>query len=127
MFAENIDQSFDTKDFQMGTLLSLPIAIDILADGEIGYLASEMSPSIPWADRQAAAIKLGQSLCPEATQILLARLQDDPFWMVRCTIIQVLESLGDGCSIPILHEVAANDEFTAVRSAAEMAIERLSG
>jgi len=63
---------------------------------------------------------------PEATPGLLAALPTDPFWMVRCAIIQALEMIGDPGAIPTLREVAKSDCFQVVRSYAAKAIERLS-
>jgi len=46
---------------------------------------------------------------PEATPGLLAALPTDPFWMVRCAIIQALEMIGDPGAIPTLREVAKSN------------------
>jgi HEAT repeat protein len=46
--------------------------------------------------------------------------------MVRCTIIQALESIGDPRAIPTLREIAKRDGFQVVRSYAFRAIGRLS-
>jgi HEAT repeat protein len=46
--------------------------------------------------------------------------------MVRCSIIQALEKIGDPRAIPTLREVAVNDRFQVVRSYATKAIEKLS-
>ncbi|NIS79273.1 MAG: hypothetical protein GTO14_03425, partial [Anaerolineales bacterium] len=50
----------------------------------------------------------------------------DPFWMVRCAIIQALEMIGHPEAIPTLQEVVESDGFQIVRSYAAEAIERLS-
>ena len=126
MLAEKTYISPKITDFQMETLKSLPIQIEVIPEGEIDLLAACFSSSTPWADRQAAAVKLGQSQHPEALPILLSALQNDPFWMVRCTIIQALETIGDAYAIPTLQDVAAHDDFSAVRSAAGNAIKRLA-
>jgi hypothetical protein len=34
-------------------------------------------------------------ILPEAQPVLLAELSVDPFWIVRCAIIQVLEKISD--------------------------------
>ena len=62
----------------------------------------------------------------EAVPGLLDALLGDPFWMVRCAIIQALEMIGDPWAIPTLREVAENDGFQVVRSHAAKAVERLS-
>jgi HEAT repeat protein len=59
-------------------------------------------------------------------QGLLDALPSDPFWMVRCAIIQALEKIGDPRAIPTLREITKSDGFQVVRSHAEKAIEGLS-
>lgn len=126
MLAENTYQSPKITDFQIETLKSLPIQIEVIPERDIDRLAAYFTPGTPWVERQAAARKLGQSHHSEALPLLLAALQNDPFWMVRCTIIQALEIIGDVHAIPTLQDVAAHDEFSAVRSAAGNAIKRLA-
>lgn len=112
----NINKTFGT----------LPIAIEVLPESDLEILAKDLSPETPWADRQKAVRKLGQSRNTEALPILLAALPNDPFWMVRSVMIQALESIGDSRAIPVLQVVASRDSFLAIRSAAEKAVERLS-
>ncbi len=120
-------QSSELVDYQTERISLFPTVVEVLPESEFDLLAAELSHDTPWADRQAAARKLGQSREPEAMIILQTALVNDPFWMVRCVIIQALESFGDPRVIPTLQEVAANDGFAAVRTAAEMAVNRLSG
>ena len=63
---------------------------------------------------------------PEALPGLLDALPVDPFWMVRCAIIQALESIGDPEAVPTLRQIAKSDRFQVVRSYAAKAVERLS-
>jgi HEAT repeat protein len=63
---------------------------------------------------------------PEALPGLLDALPADPFWMVRCAIIQALEKIGDPMAIPTLQEVANSDGFQVVRSYAAKAVDRLA-
>ena len=94
---------------------TLPIAVDVQPDPKLNQLLADLSPDISWGDRKIAAQKLG----------LLDALRNDPFWMVRCAIIQALEGIGDPRAIPSLREVAKSDGFQAVRSHAAKVIERL--
>lgn len=126
MLAEKTYQTPKNMGFQIDSFTAKAIQIEIIPELEIEYLAAYLSPNTPWAERQSAAKKLGQSHHPKAFTILLSALQKDPFWMVRCTIIQSLEIIGDTHAIPTLEIVAAQDDFSAVRSAAETAIRRLN-
>lgn len=126
MLAEKTYQTPKNMGFQIDSFTAQAIQIEIIPELEIEYLAANLSPNTPWAERQSAAKKLGQSRHPKALAILLSALQNDPFWMVRCTIIQSLEIIGDTHAIPALEIAAAQDDFSAVRSAAETAIRRLN-
>lgn len=126
MLAEKTYQAPQNTGFQIENYISLPIQIEVLPDGEIGHLAECLSSSTSWAERQTAARKMGQSRHPEALPLLLSALQNDPFWMVRGTIIQVLETIDDRRAIPTLQDVATHDDFSAIRSAARNAIKRLT-
>lgn len=59
----------------------------------------------------------------EALPGLLAVLLTDPFWMVRCAIIQVLEVIGEPGVISMLLEVTRDDGFRVVRAYAAKVIE----
>ena len=63
---------------------------------------------------------------PDALSGLLDVLPTDPFWMVRCAIIQALERIGDPRAIPTLREIEKSDGFQVVRSYDAKAIERLA-
>ena len=108
-------------------ITAFPLSIEVRPAREIEQLISNLSPQVPWGQRQRAAKRLGSMKDQTAVPALLQVLPTDPFWMVRCVIIQALESFGDPRVIPTLQEVAANDGFAAVRTAAEMAVNRLSG
>lgn len=126
MFTINNYLSSEVGNLQKETFATFPIAIEVLPESELDLLVADLSPETPWAERQIAARNLGQSRNSAAMPILLLVLLDDPFWMVRCTIIQALERIGDSRAIPTLRELSISDEFSAVRSAAEKAVERLS-
>jgi len=49
-----------------------------------------------------AAKRLGYLRDPGALPALLQALLTDPFWMVRTSIIQALEMIGDPAAIPTL-------------------------
>jgi HEAT repeat protein len=97
---------------------------------EVDFLASQMladlSPDVPWDVRKGTAKRLGDCGGVLAVQGLLEHLPSDPFWMVRCAIIQALERIGDPQAIPTLKKVAKNDRFRIVQSYATKAIQRLS-
>ena len=105
---------------------TLPLADEIRPNRELENLLANLSPETPWGDRQLAAKKIGSTHNPEALPALLAALPVDPFWMVRCDIIQALERIGDPGAIPTLQMVAQSDGFQLVRSYAAKAVERLS-
>jgi HEAT repeat protein len=125
MFQIEIDQRLEVAEQKNG-FPSLPLALGVQPDLKLYNLLTDLSPESPWGDRQRAARKMGDMRSTEAVSGLLAALQVDNFWMVRCAIIQALEKIGDPGAIPTLLEVAKSDSFQVVRSYAAKAIERLS-
>jgi len=125
MLATNLHQT-DQVVVQQNPFTSWTIAIEVQEDRSLEKLLAELSPEVPWGDRQIAAKKLGKLRNSAALPGLVAALPRDPFWMVRCAIIQALEQINDPAAIPALREVANNDGFQIVRSYAAKAIERLS-
>jgi HEAT repeat protein len=93
---------------------------------ELEQLTKCLTPDSPWGDRQIAAKKLGYKRDSRALPCLLYALLKDPFWMVRCSIIQAIEMIGDQSAIPVLMEALMNDSYQVVRSYAAKAIQRLS-
>lgn len=124
MFRVNSTQGQELAEI-LYPMTSLPIAIQVHPDLEIEELIPGLSPEIPWLERQTAARKLGSIGTTGAIQVLESCLRTDPFWMVRCVIIQSLEMIGDPAVIPTLENVAVKDSFQAVRSAAAAAVENL--
>lgn len=125
MLKLNIDQQLQVLEV-LNQHLAFPIAIEAQPDQkEIKYLA-DLSPDMPWGARKIAAQKLGDQKSPEALQGLVNALRTDPFWMVRCALIQALEKSGNPRVISTLQEVAKDDGFQIVRSYAAKAVERLS-
>ena len=108
------------------TFANLLIGVDVQPEPKVKTLLADLTPNTPWGKRQMAAKRLGHLRSTEAVPGLLATLPVDPFWMVRCAIIQALEMIGDVKAIPTLREVAKHDNFQVVRSYAAKAIERLS-
>ena len=125
MLPVNVNQTPQLVD-EMNTFESFQVSIEVQPDPEAGKLLVDLSPETPWGDRQIAAKRLGYLRSPEALPGLLNVLPSDPFWMVRCAIIQALEMIGDPRAIPTLQEVVMCDGFEVVRSHAAKAIERLS-
>jgi HEAT repeat protein len=125
MCAVNFNQGSAVIEM-VGGITSLPLAIKYHPDQELNDLLAALSPDISWGDRQIGAKRIGNLRNSEALPWLLATLPVDPFWMVRCSIIQALEMIGDPRAIPFLEEIAINDEFQVVRSYASKAVERLS-
>ena len=111
---------------QMNTYRTPPLALVVQPDIKLYKLLADLSPDTPWGERKIAAKRLGSMRSPEALPGLLDALPADPFWMVRCAIIQALEMIGDSGAIPTLREIANSDGFYVVRSHAAKAIERLS-
>lgn len=107
-------------------LTSIPLIFEIQRDHLLEKYLANLSPEKPWGDRKDAAQKLGLMGCNEALPGLLEMLQTDPFWMVRCSIIQSLEKIGNPNAISTLTAVAENDSYKVVRSYANKAIDRLS-
>jgi HEAT repeat protein len=108
------------------SFLTWPVVIEVQPDTKLEKLLPMLSPETPWGDRRIAAIELGHLRSRVALPALLAALPEDPFWMVRCAMIQALERIGDPGAIPTLQEVANSDGFQVVRAYAAKAIERLS-
>jgi HEAT repeat protein len=125
MLAVNTKQTQKKVDI-LEPFATLPLVSEVQIDHKVDELLQELSPDKPWFDRKLAAIELGQMQNPEAVPGLIAALPTDPFWMVRCAIIQALETIGDPAAILILEEVAKSDDFSAVRSHAFRALDWLS-
>jgi len=124
MYQENFNQQAEVLD-QMKSLAAISVAIKVQPDHEALQLLANLFADVAWGNRQAAARKLGYMKCHEAVPALVEALPDDPFWMVRCDIIQALEKIGDPLAIPVLRQVSKNDGFQVVRAYATKAIERL--
>jgi HEAT repeat protein len=120
MYTENITQQLESA-YEIN-LFALPQAVEIKTDDKIGRLLRNLSPNIPWGDRQNSAKKLGYMRSQEALPVLLDVLPTDPFWMVRCSMIQAVERIGDPAAIPTLRKVARSDLFKVVRSQAAKTI-----
>jgi HEAT repeat protein len=103
----------------------MTVAIEVQPDHELAQLLGDLAPEVAWGNRQIAARKLGGMRNSEAVPALVESLPDDPFWMVRCDIIQALVKIGDPRAIPTLRQVSKKDGFQVVRSYATRAIERL--
>ena len=125
MLAVNLDQRPQVVD-KMNPFTTYPIAVEVQPDRKLYKFLADLSPDTPWGDRQIAAKKLGSMRSQEALPGLIDALPADPFWMVRCAIIQALEMIGNPGAIPTLRKVAHNDGFQVVRSYAVKAIDRLS-
>ena len=125
MFRETWDQVVE-ETARMRPFTSLPLALAVEPDIKLYKLLADLSHDTPWADRQTAARKLGRTRSLQALPGLLEALHSDPFWMVRCAIIQALEMIGDHGAIPMMRKTAGHDGFQVVRSYARKAIERLS-
>lgn len=124
MLAETLNQ-YPRIGAKLDLILAGQIELAVF-DDEFYKLLADLSPDIPWGDREIAAKKLGNRGNPEATPALLEALPDDPFWMVRYAMIQALEKIGDRSAVPTLQWVAECDSFQVVRSYAARAIERLT-
>lgn len=122
-----IDQEQSQLVDRVNPLVSLPVAVELRPDPVVAKLLADLSPETPWGDRQVAARRLGRMRSYEALPGLLDALPSDPFWMVRCAMIQAVEMIGNPGAIPTLGEVAESDPFQVVRSYAAKAIERLAG
>jgi HEAT repeat protein len=125
MFAVDVYQQAEVVE-ETKTIVGLPLPREFQIDRRIDLLLADLSPDTPWADRKMAAQKLGSMRSRATIQGLLDALPSDPFWMVRCAIIQALEKIGDPRAIPTLREITKSDGFQVVRSHAEKAIEGLS-
>jgi len=122
--ATNVQQN-QTVETKPGFSLISSVFV-VQPDLVLSQLLADLSPEISWGDRKMAAKKLGNMRRSEALPGLLDALRSDPFWMVRCAIIQALVKIGNPAAIPTLREAAQNDSFQVVRSHAAKAIERLS-
>ena len=125
MLTENTYQFSEVVD-KANQFTTFPLVIAAQPKYELEMLLANLTLNTPWGERQIAAKKLGYMRDLEALPGLLAALPTDPFWMVRCAIIQALEMIGDVKALLTLREVAKRDSFQVVRSYAAKAIERLS-
>ena len=125
MLAANMDQPPQVIN-KLNTFTAFPPAIEVQPDRKFHKLLADLSPETPWGDRRMAAQTLGYLRSRQVVPGLLDALPADPFWIVRCAIIQALESIGDQRAIPTLRQIAKSDGFRIVRSYAAKAIERLS-
>jgi HEAT repeat protein len=110
----------------MQPIKTFPLAFEVQIDSETEQILAELSPEVSWGERQQAAKRIGYTKDPAALPGLLAALPGDPFWMVRCAIIQAVEMIGDPQAVPALQEVVEFDNYQVVRSYAAKAVERLS-
>jgi HEAT repeat protein len=124
MYQANVDQHPEVVD-QMKPIAAMAVALKVHPDHELAQNLANLAPDVAWGDRQIAARKLGNMRNLEAVPALADALPADPFWMVRCDIIQALDKIGDPRAIPVLRQVAKKDGFQVVRSYAAKAIERL--
>ncbi len=111
--------------FSQGPIGKGPGIIEPQSDDLLDRLISDLSPKASWGDRRKAARKLGDLANPAAVSGLLTALPADPFWMVRCNMIQALERIGDPRAIATLQRVEKEDAFLTVRCHAAKAIETL--
>jgi HEAT repeat protein len=109
-----------------GAAVTLPVSVETQTDDVLGQLLDTLSTSPYWPERQAAAIRLGDLGGDEAHAGLVAALPDDPFWMVRCTIVQSLERIGKADSMPVLQATAERDPNQVVRQYAAATVQYLS-
>jgi len=119
MLTLNFDQRPEVAD----RMNALPLALIVQPDIELHQLLADLSPDTPWGTARSPP-KIGLQ-AGQALPGLLAALPVDPFWMVRCAIIQALEIIGDPGAISTLQEVAESDSFQVVCSYAAKAVERL--
>ena len=105
---------------------TIAFPVERTQDPKLAKLQRDLNPAKPWGQRKIAARQLGYARTAQAVPALLKALPNDPFWMVRCAIIQALEMIGDPAAIPVLEEVALQDGFQVVRSHAAKAVERLT-
>jgi HEAT repeat protein len=125
MVAVNTYQSPGVVD-KANVFTGFSLMTEAQPDHELEVLLANLTPDIPWGERQIAAKKIGYMRNPEALPVILDVLPIDPFWMVRCAIIQAVEMIGDPKAIPALRKVAASDSFQVVRAYAKKAIEKLA-
>lgn len=124
MFQEKICQNTEAA-FKINSFEAFPIEIKVQSDQKLDKLLADLSSNSSWYDRKIAAQKIGRMRNPDAMPALLDMLPVDPFWKVRCAIIQALEVIGDPTAIPCLREIQKSDHFQVVRSYAAKAIESL--
>ena len=111
---------------QMNVLSTFPIEIRVQSNRKMNKLLEDLFSNSSWFNRKVAAQRIGDMRKSDYLPELLDRVTTDPFWMVRCAIIQALEKIGDPRAIPALREVEKSDGFQTVRAYAATAIERLS-
>ena len=109
---------------QSPILLALPVRN--LIDEEVAHLLHILASNATWHERKVAAQKLADLGGEEARIGLLEALLNDPFWMVRCAIIQSLERIGEEGSVPVLQIAVESDPNEIVRQYAAVAVERLA-
>jgi len=126
MLTENLSQGSHGVLDVYYPFTSVPVVAEPPSNQKLNRWLADLSLDNPWGNRKNAAQKLGSLRSERAIPGLLDALMVDPFWMVRCAIIQALVMIGDPGAIPRLRRVAREDGFQAVRSYAAKAIERLS-
>lgn len=124
MNSANVQQKSQTTNDLLK--YTLPFVFTPGNQSEVEMLVTKLAPETPWGERKVSAEKLGLMRNPEAVPGLIAALPTDPFWMVRCAIIQALEKIGDHRAVAVLQEVAHTDSFEVVRSYAQKAAGRLA-
>lgn len=101
------------------------LSYELKTDDILTHLLTTLFTNPSWFERQVAAKKLGDMAGDEAAVGLIEALPNDPFWMVRCAIVQSLERIGNTDSVPALQAVADCDQNNIVRQYAAAAVQRL--
>jgi HEAT repeat protein len=125
MYPTYLDQT-DAVAEEKYVFQAIPKEAEIDPDRDLNTLLANLDPNRPWRERQLAARQLGNLANPQALPAMLHALPTDPFWVVRCALIQALEIIGDAAAIPTLQEVAITDDFEVVQGYAVGAIEKLA-
>jgi len=92
MLVANLAQRTEVK-YQPNIFLTQALEKAVQPDPELRRLLAELSADTPWGVRQMAAKRLGCMRSSDALPGLTAALASDPFWMVRCAVIQALEMI----------------------------------
>ena len=125
MYQERVNQNIEIKE----AAYPFAVYVDEREEGikkELEALLQNLATNSEWYERKIAAQKIGRMRYADAIPGLANALDNDPFWLVRCAVIQALAAIGDPRAIPALRKAEKDDRFQIVKSCASAVVKSLN-